>query len=360
MTDSPTTLALVRKIQDLWRASKSDSLIDYTQESRVEPIVLIGTDVLYNSMLPDIMQTNLVLFAGYYLQAIAISTTVGNVEVARTLSKLNPKRSAADSAADSLGWIVAHENYEHRLPTLAAKMALEAAGDRMVATDLFTVQRDTARELKELSNLGVGKMLMVEITDGLHRATIPVAVRLQASSLPTERLAHILASGSKDVSVKERWKQLWSGEIDALRDFVLCNDMVDDYKKNLKADRTGAYAEMLGRRRENQLSALVSANPSVATASNIAIISRETANELELLANGKLSNPKVRERIFANTTLMLINVLDAADSRLTIYSRNIATPTELGARDLRAANAGDGISVSEVLKSYQLGANPTL
>src|SRR5437763_305917 len=98
MSDSQTTLAFVRKIQDLWRASKSDSLIDYTQESRVEPTVLIGTDVLYNSMLPDVMQTNLALVAAYYLQAIAISTTVGNIEVARTLSKLNPKRNAASAA----------------------------------------------------------------------------------------------------------------------------------------------------------------------------------------------------------------------------------------------------------------------
>jgi hypothetical protein len=360
MSDSPTTLALVRKIQDLWRASKSDSLIDYTQESRVEPIVLIGTDVLYNEMLPDLMQTNLSLVAAYYLQAVAISATVGNIEVARTLSKLNPKRSAADAAADSLGWIVAHENYEHRLPTLAAKMALEAIGDRDREVETFTVHRDTNRELKELSNLAVGKMLMVDISDGCHKATIPVSVRLQASSLPIERLAHILASGSQDISIKERWKQMRSGEIEMLRDFVLCEDLVEEHRKNLKADKSGIYAQILSNRRENSIAAIVSANPSVATASNIAVISRETADQIERLANGKLSNPKVRERIFAKTSLMLLNVVDAADSRVTIYSRGIAMATEVGARDLRSVNAGTGPNVSDVLKAYQLGTSPSL
>lgn len=360
MSDSPTTLALVRKIQDLWRASASDSLIDYTQESRVEPIVLIGTDVLYNDLLPDVMQTNLALISALYLQGIAISCTVGNIEVARTLSRLNPKRSASAAAADSLGWIMAHENYEFRLPTFEGKMALEAAGDRIPEVNTFTVARDTNRELKELANLAVGKMLMVEISDGCHRATIPVSVRLQASSLPTERLAHILTSGTQDISIKERWKQMTSGEIEMVNDFILNNDLVEAHRKNLKADSAGIYSEILKRRRGNFLSAIVSGNPSVATASNIAVISRETANQMELLANGKLSNPKVRERIFEKTSLMLINVVDAADSRVTIYSRGIAMATEYGARDLRSASAGTGPNVSDVLKAYQLGTSPSL
>lgn len=360
MSDSPTTLALVRKIQDLWRASKSDSLIDYTQESRVEPKVLIGTDVLYNDMLPDLMQTNLSLVAAYYLQAISISMTVGNIEVARTLSKLNPNRSAAAAGADTLGWLIAHENYAHRLPTFEGKAALEAIRDREGEGETFTVNRDTNRELKELANLAVGKMLMVDISDGMHKATIPVSVRLQAMSLPTERLAHNLASRSQDISVKERFKQFTSGEIEGIRDFIFCEDLISEHRKNLRADKSGVYSNVLAKRRESSIAAIISANPSVATASNIAIISRETANELERMVNGKLSNPKVRERVFEHTSLMLLNVVDAADSRVTIYSRGIAYSTEVGARDLRSVNAGSGPNVSDVLKAYQLGNSPSL
>jgi len=360
MSDSPTLLAFVRKIQDLWRAGKSDSLIDYTQESRVEPKVLIGTDVLYSEMLPDVMQSELSQFAALYLQGIAISMTVGNIEVQRTLSKLNPKRSVADAAADSAGWLMAQENYQYRLPTPEAKMALEAVNDRLGEAQTFQVHRDTNREIKELSNLSVGKLLMVEVGDGLHKATIPVAVRLEATSLPTERLAHILAIGAKDISVKERWKQVTYGEIEMMRDFILNTDLVEEHRKNLKADTDGVYAELLARRRGNQLSAIVSANPSVATASNIAIISRETANQLEMLVNGKLSNPKVRENIFRDKSLMKLTIIDQADSRVTFYSRGIAHGTEVGIRDLRDSNKGSGPNVSDILRAYQLGNSPML
>ena len=141
--NSPTTLAFVRFIQDLWRAGKSDSLVDYTRESRVEPKLLIATDVLYNDMLPDVSQTLLSLVAGYYLQAVALSVNVGKIEVHRTLAKLNPNRSVSNDAADSLGWLMAQENYKHRLPTFEAKAALEAISTRVPEVNTFSVARDT-------------------------------------------------------------------------------------------------------------------------------------------------------------------------------------------------------------------------
>lgn len=360
MSTDQTTLLVVRKIQDLWRAGKADSLIDYTQESRVEPIALIGTDVLFNDMLPEVMQSLLSQFAGYYLQAVAISMTVGNIEVQRTLGKLNPRRNALNEAADSGGWLLAQENYRYALPTPAKKMALEAIHDRMEAGTSFTIARDTNRELNELSNLSVGKMLSVEISDGVHKASIPVSIRLQASSIPTERLAHILASGSQDTSMKERFYQWKSGELEFIRDIIFCEDIIDTHRKNLKADKDGVYSQILSRARENQLSTLVSANPSVATASNIVVISSDTAKELELQVNGKLSNPKIREQVFKGKFIMIMAVIDTAFSRVTFYHRGIAMSTEVGLRDLRDSNKGSGPNVSDVLRAYQLGNSPSL
>jgi hypothetical protein len=358
MSTDNTTLAVVRKIQDLWRASKSDSLIDYTKSTRVEPIALIGTDVLYDEMLPDLMQSLLSIFAGYYLQAIAVSMTVGNIEVERVLSKLNPSRSAADAAVDSGGWLLSQESYKHCLPTPEKRAALEAIDDDVESG--FAPARDTNRELKELSNLSVGKLLNVELCQGINRATIPVAVRLLASSIPTERLAHILAIGTKDTSAKERWYQWRSGELEAIRDMVLCEDLIQAHRTNLMADKDGVYSQLLKRNRENQISAIVSANPSVATASNIVVISQETANKLEMEIHSKLSNPKTREKVFEGKYMMILAVVDSFHKRVTIYHRGILMPTELGMRDLRDANKGSGPNVSDILKAYQLGNAPVL
>ncbi len=357
-------LNLIRKIQDLWRGAKSDSLIDYTRPMRVEPIVVIESNLVFWSSMQDLMQSLQSLISGLYLQAIAISTTVGKIEVHRHLDKLNPSRSVADSAADSAGWILASENYKIGLPFPSKRVALEnisqmIADDRMRETS-SGFGRDTAKELKEVTNLSVGKMLMVEITDGLHQATIPVSIRLKASTYTTQGMINMLNNEKKDNSVKERYHAWRSGEIEGIRDWVFCRDMIVAHRKKLRQDPEGLYAQMLARRRANQLSTIVSANPSVATASNMVIVSSTTIKELEKEISGRFSDFKTREKLLEDTTIMIVAVVDTGYDRVTIYSLGIPETTEISAADLKVANKGNGPDVSDILKAYQVGASPSL
>lgn len=425
-------LSTIRKITDLWRGAKADSLIDYTQVGRVEPIVLIDADALYLESLSEVQQSLLSIFAGYYLQAIALSTTVGRIEVMRHLDKLNPRRNPVDSAADSLGWLLATESYQDALPMYgsAREVALESAQDtpsdvegfypeavhaksgtkvspeevdRRAAEALRTYElnkekfghekamsiakhdlekqgleitkqklkdtysasemsigRDTLSTIKELSNLSVGKLLSVEITDGLHKASIPISIRLMASSLPTASLIHILTHGSKDNSFKERYHAWKAGRIEFIRDLCLCQDLIDAHRKNLMADKDGIYTNLVKRQRGNQISTLVSGNPSVATASNLVIMTNDSVAQMELRLDGKLSDFHIREKVFKDTYIMIMAVIDKQWDRVTFYHRGISAPTQVGLRDLKSSNKGGGPDVSDILKAYQFGNAPSL
>lgn len=355
-------LSLIRKVTDLWAGAKSDSLIDYTQVGRVEPIVLIDADCLYSEHLSDVQQSLLSIFAGYYLQAVAVSTTVGKVDVMRQLDKLNPRRNPGDSAANTMGWLLATESFKHKLPTPQDCVALEDASNNQEkdSESEFGLGRDTISNLKELSNLSVGKLLSVEITDGLHKATIPISVRLMASTLPTASLIHILALGNKDNSMKERFHGWKSGRLEFVKDLCFCQDLIDEHRKNIMNDKDGIYTNLLKRQRGNQLSTLVSGNPSVATASNLVIMSSNTAAQLELNINGKLSDFKSREKVFKVGYLMILVIIDENWGRVTFYHRGIPMPTEVSVRDLKAGNKGNGVDVADVLKAYSMGSSPSL
>ncbi|EKD22686.1 MAG: hypothetical protein ACD_84C00011G0003 [uncultured bacterium] len=366
----------VRKILDLWRGTKFDSLIDYTRTSRVEPIVLIDTDALYLDSLPEVQQSLLSIFAGYYLQAIAISTTVGKIDVMRHLDRLNPHRNAGDSAEHTMGYLLAEESYKDGLPMHGSqKVALEATpeqaadqnlrmkqlerNDKLTASEM-SFGRDTMKDLKELANLSVGKMFSVEITDGMHKASIPVSIRLMASSLPSANLIHILSLGSQDNSMKERYHAWRSGRLEFIKDLVLCQDLIDAHRKNLMSDNDGIYTNLIKRARGNQLSTIVSANPSVATASNMIIMTNTTAEELEVQINGKLRDFKTRERLFADSYLMIAVIVDKQWERVTFYHRGLNAATEVSMRDLKASNKGSGPDVSEILAAYRVGNSPSL
>lgn len=461
-------LTSIKKALNFLHAAKTDSLIEYTQPARVEPIVMIGGDCLFTEALPLVQQSVLSLFAGYYLQAVAINASVGKVSVHKTLDKLNPSRSASATVLSGSSWIMAQEAYRDRLPTFNDprtkndQVAFEALDRDQIANaqlelnyktfDLneskyfyerglkeddvqrrieeadrnyelnlrkFDAERadqlrreelerqkivadrdkdsflreqarigndnaaarlkidqdrynddksrsslsfgkDTTRDLKELADLSVGKIFMVDIEDGLHRLQLPVSIRLMASSLPPKQLVHILSHDSKDTSVKERFHAWRSGRLEFWRDIVACSDLIDAHRDTIMKDKTGIYSDILKRNRTNQFAALLSGDPSIATASNIAIISDDTASQIEDEIGGRLRDFKTRQKIFAKTYLMFLVVIDKQYERVTFYHRGINQATELGVRDLKASQKGNGPDVSDILRAYTMGQNPRL
>lgn len=461
-------LTSIKKALNFLHAAKTDSLIEYTQPARVEPIVMIGGDCLFTEALPLVQQSVLSLFAGYYLQAVAINASVGKVSVHKTLDKLNPSRSASATVLSGSSWIMAQEAYRDRLPTFNDprtkndQVAFEALDRDQIANaqlelnyktfdlneskyfyerglkedevqrriveadrnyelnlkkfdaeradqlrreelerqkivadkdkDSFLREqakigndnaaarlkidqdrynddksrsslsfgRDTTRDLKELADLSVGKIFMVDIEDGLHRLQLPVSIRLMASSLPPKQLVHILSHDSKDTSVKERFHAWRSGRLEFWRDIVACSDLIDAHRDTIMKDKTGIYSDILKRNRTNQFAALLSGDPSIATASNIAIISDDTASQIEDEIGGRLHDFKTRQKIFAKTYLMFLVVIDKQYERVTFYHRGINQATELGVRDLKASQKGNGPDVSDILRAYTMGQNPRL
>lgn len=381
MSDVKTTLEFVSYISDSLRSVKSDSLIEYSKPTRVEPIVLLDDRVAGLSFTNDIMQSLSSIFAGYYLQAVALSVNVGKVDVVRLLDRVNPDRDLGDNMLRGIASMRTSfedaSSYRYALPVPGEAIGLEhfglenAAGDivaneigrrydRHSETGSGGVGKDNLEVVREASNLSVGKLIEVEIEDGGSKAKFPIAIRLIAAATPPSGVVHTLALGSKDTSVRERFHGWRSGQLSFIRDLVLCQDLIDDHRKGLLKDNSGIYATTLKRRRNNRLSAILSQNPSVATASNIVVMAEETRKELERKIGGRLKDFRTREKIFKETYAMLMVVVDPQWESVVIYHRSIETPTELTASDLKGASRGKGPDVTEILKAYTAGNTPNL
>lgn len=349
----------------------SDSLVGYTSAARVEPLLLIDQSLLFNEALPDVQQTLLALFTGYYLQAAALSTNVGQVEVIKTLDKLNPSR---DGKATIAGHVLGLENYtDGNEPVDLVSLGMESYCDfskrlpvpgdvrnrAVVAMEGSSVDKDINAELRQLSNLSIGKMINVTLTDGENKVCVPVSVRLMANSITPKSLIHILSAGSKDVSFSERIYQWRSGEIEFFRDLILCEDLIQAHKQHLKDDKDGIYTSILNRRSNNAVASLVTGNFSVATASNLLIMSSDTRIEAEVALGLRLSDPKGRQKMFEKTYLMILAVIDTDLDRVTFYTRGIPDPMSVSFRDLKAANKGSGPDISDILAAYRLGSSPS-
>lgn len=370
---------------------KTDSLTRFTKATRVEPIALVDQRLAHQAYMPDVMQSLSSIFIGYYLQAVALSVNVGRINVIKLLDALNPSRDVHDAAATK---IVDHinrpsmlsvESYKFGLPEPGESFGLEAFGDaeRLVlnasakvdgATDKINagnadkplgydkggLGKDTVKSAFEAVNLSVGKLVEVNVEQDGKSATFPVMIRLISTIMSANILVHILGDGSRNATFKERWHGWRSGALDFWRDIVLATDLIDEHRRALMKDKSGVYAEILERRRNNAAASMLNGTPSIGTASNIVVMSHESARELEAIVGGRLSNAKTREKIFENTYVMLLAVVNTEWEQITFYHRGIALPTELSIKELKTSNKGSGPDVGEILKAYQLGHNPTL
>ena len=134
----------------------------------------------------------------------------------------------------------------------------------------------------------------------------------------------------------------------------MMQDLIDAHKKNLMRDNSGVYAEIMKRRRGNTVSGFITKTPSIGSASNIVVISRETAKNIERSTNGRFSDVAFRNRVFKNTYMLLLFVVDPDSERVTIYHRDIALPTEMSIKEMMASSKS-GSDPMEIMKAYMAG-----
>lgn len=354
-----TVMDTYAKAQAVGSHLKTSSLVSATSVARVEPIVIVDKDCLFLEYLPDILQSTQSIFVGYWLQALSLITNVGDVNVGRVLDKLNPNRKvdtngfletivSAGIGKESLTY--ASESLKYKLPTVA----LEAKGDKGDKDGSIAKVDNVA----ELANLSVGKLINVTIKNNGQEAVIPISFRLMVNTLPPASCVQLLSQGSVDLSFSERWFKWRAGRISFIKDLVFCQDLIREQKRTLMTDKDGVYSEIAKRAKNSKLASFFSKNPSLAEASNIVVISEETAMQLRVKHNLNLDNFKDRQKIFDKTYAMILVVIDRNYERVNMYHYGISASTSVGLRDIKVANKGSGPNIMEVLAAFKGGNAP--
>lgn len=360
-----TPLTLVYRWPDLIRSARSGSILEYTKVTRVEPIALIDHTIAHIPEVENVCNTLTAIFAAYYLQGVALSVNVGNIETIRMLEKLNPSRDPIEN----VGLMFSGENYRLKLPTFhkATSVSQESvsfsfeSGEEDRLKSAMVDNDDSIKSIQAIAaNLSTGIMLSVTLEQNGDKVVIPITVRLIATPTKPSTLTQMVVAGSNNRTMKERWHGWRSGELNFIRDIVFCQDIIDAHKEALMNDDSGQYSEIVSRKNKNRLSGLLSLTPSVSTASNIMVLSAETAKDIERQAGMRWSSFKQRQKVFESAYLILVAVVDTRYEIVTLYHRGITLPTDISFKEMtRSGGKKDNIDINEVLKAYQLGDNPS-
>lgn len=351
------------------------SLADLARPCRVEPIAIIDNVLADQPYMQDLMKLATSQFAAYYLQATSMIMGVGKIDTLKVFDSLNPVRSMH---GDLTSTIFSKEAYSEGLPSMEAfsqridkriiaeyvpeiyYASLEAEGTDTKALKDTNAEKTVNRNISsndggkiyEVENLAVGKLLNVEVDDGNgSKAKLPVLIRLVPAVVPSEALTHIFTAGGRD-SWSHRYFLVKTGQLSFWRDFVLGQDMIDAHIKTLMTDRSGVYKEITDRRRNNTAKSLTTGRVSLADASNIAIVSSNTMKTTASTLYGRIDDMNVREKIFDNSYLLMLMIVDERWGRVTIYHRGVDLSSSYRLDDIKMAEKNKGSDITELFKMF--------
>lgn len=192
------------QLSDAISRATSKSLIEYTQSTRVEPIVLLDQTAVQLPYIEDVLKVVNSVFAAYYLQAVALSVNVGRVDTVRLLERLNPQRSVTNAAAALIGDVFSGESHQFLLPELPSEVFASVESDK-AGYDLVASLESYTGRLKNVGghiNSQINKLGNVvddagRAVDMIEKNNIPVANGAQGP-------ANVLNRSSADMTHRDR------------------------------------------------------------------------------------------------------------------------------------------------------------
>ena len=345
------------------------SLSDLGRPARVEPLVVVEESLRDIPEMQDVMKTLSSIFIAYYMQAAVYQgVRIGNISPLKVFDSLNPER-VSRSTRDAV-W--SKESYQDGMPSLEdfnqpmesphLLVSIESADGKGKdkSNNVLSVGESDVSKFYEVPNLVVGKLINIELQDGEHKGKFPVMIRLTPTTAKKGVITHIFTSASKDTSFKEQYHLWRAGQISFWKDLVFSTNLIDQHRKALVNDTSNIYEMITDRRRENYKAGVVSKAPSMADASNILVVSKETAREMGRALYGRLEDKTVRRRFFDSNYLILLAIVDELHNRVVIYHRGYDRPTEASFSEIKGAEKNKGSDISEILKAYVVGSTPSI
>ena len=341
------------------------SLVQIAQQFRVEPILLVDTDVALLDWMSDLAGALHANFTAYYLQAVDAMGQVGGVSVGAKLAPLSPNRSITLLDRDCV--TLNMENYKYSLPSPHKKphpvptvhITQEASNpnneSKLSTGSRLSTDAKAGDNLRDNAGMSVGKIITVTLCEGQQQASVKIAIRLLAKNVSSRVLVDMMSFKNHfNTSMKERWESVKLGDMSFV-EFILMGDLIKASRNTQIRDKSGIFTEIQQRASKNFKAGLISRAPSLNTASNLAIISTETAQMLEMKLGGPLDSLKMREIVFNNSQLMILAVVDKEWERVKFYHNGMSTILEVDRRDLKASGKKEGAEIVEMMKAFMAG-----
>lgn len=320
------------------------SLPEYTKGTNVMSRLYTEEQLSNEDIILPVISTLNQLYAGYVLTALQLNQYVTGSKTVRDILQLVATESftdVVDIANESFGSI----NYDDVVTSMEATkiVDLEPASQRLMS----------------------GRVIELELKVGTDEKATVIKIALYVQLIPYLLKSEVVAGFiglNFNPGLRRRFTQLKVGDI-GVRDFVFARDLVTDYRKAMKSDKSGVLSEML-EKQSNSLSKSITSLIGLAPkkhnlASSIVIIEKRNFDRACAKAGISFRNISDRQRFFKQSFTMIVVVIDTLYNTVDMYFNGI---DHVGNYTYNMINkltkGGDKFDLKDIMSAFGQGGAP--
>jgi len=313
-------LSLWGHVFDALQSGNARSIAEYTKDQRINPQVGLEASLVNAPFITDVLHTLNGIFSSYIMQAATRKLNVNSIETNRMLHSLSTDRSKVGSASVGFGTAASiaasMESFHNGLAWggVEPDFSMEARDN----PDEYktTVGKKTGDDIRQPSNLGVGRILEVGVEANGNHASVIMTVQFMTQVANANAFERLLVTGVKPESAKQRYHRWRAGMLDGWKDVL----------------------------------------------NNIVVISRSTFEQVQNQTGNFANNMRKRDEIMAQAGCVFLAVVDPREENVVIYTHTIDGSTELSSRDIKAmgGKGGSDMDLMDIFRQFQSSTSPSV
>lgn len=342
---------VVGVIQSISSDLSTTSLAEFVKPATIDSRVFIEDSLVNEDVTKNIVRSMHSLYVSWICTAMELTQNVTKTktvgDMLRTVSTENledPSDPFVESVSISLENLGKPNKKVNYIPPTKKNIALE--------------------DKQSFDSLPAGRVVAITLTNpDVPGKTITINVNVQLSpyAVPPE-VVNLFVSMNITPSLKQRYLQWKSGEINFWSDLILQSDLSRERRKLIKSDKGGQLVTILEEQsaaiRKYGANAFGGKEKRRNIANCIMIFEKSTFDNACREANLNFNNNADRDRFFRMSFAMIIAVVDTMYSKVDLYINGIDKTKEYTFKDFEKLSGGSGNDIVQFMQAMQQGNMP--
>lgn len=356
---SGTIDALMQFAKIAQLVSSEGSYGDVLKGLRVSPLHIIDESLLEYEHISTINKNTVDYFALQYCMVIPVlSGSKLSLQVKDVIQRVNPtpiidtSGLAIESRKGANRKTVSEMDLSLAKGYLPGSLAVEAitkpVEDTTELTATYKGSKMTGSKYSGIVDIGITNK------EGQTK-TQPVEVSLSSVYVHPSVVSTVLLGEATSYGLVSRINLWLDGQISFWNDLVGWADVIDKQEKMLKKDKHGIMQKILARGWKAKIFGILKGQPSLAVASNIFTVSKDTMRSTERRLGGPITKSKVRNKIFKSVRALLIIVVDTDRDMINVYWRGIDDYSTFTIKELKSNDSSGLNDLTTVMREMFAG-----